>query len=153
MDLTTLKKRIEKLNLNNLFKKIFNLRDVKDFVIERNQEQLYYRGIDATGKVLKTYFANSPNVYSNTTIGYKKEKGHPSGIVTLKDTGEFYKTFKVNSQPEYAEVTANFEVHGESISENVDTTNVLGLTEENKKILVDYIKPMFIKEFKAELLK
>jgi len=82
-----------------------------------------------------------------------KEKGQPSGIVTLKDTGAFYDTFKVNSQPEYAEVTANFEVHGESISENVDTTNVLGLTEENKKILVDYIKPMFIKEFKAELLK
>lgn len=153
MDLTTLKKRIEKLNLNNLFKKIFNLRDVKDFVIERNQEQLYNRGIDATGKQIKTYFANSPNVYSHTTIGYKKEKGQPSGIVTLKDTGEFYKTFKVNSQPEYAEVTANFEVHGESIAENLDITNVLGLTDENKKILIDYIKPLFLKEFKAEVLK
>ena len=38
MDLKTLQKRIDKLNLNNLFKKIFNLRDVKDFVIKRNQE-------------------------------------------------------------------------------------------------------------------
>ena len=153
MDLKTIQKRIDKLNLNNLFKKIFNLRDVKDFVIERNQEQLYNRGIDATGKQIKTYFANSPNVYSHTTIGYKKEKGQPSGIVTLKDTGAFYDTFKVNSQPEYAEVTANFEVHGESIAENLDTTNILGLIDENKKILIDYIKPIFIKEFKAELLK
>ena len=153
MDLTTFKKRIEKLNLNNLFKKIFNLREVKDFVIERNQEQLYNRGIDATGKKIKTYFANSPNVYSHTTISYKRAKGQSDTIVTLKDTGAFYDTFKLNSQPEYAEITANFEVHGESIAENLDITNVLGLTDENKKILIDYIKPLFLKEFKAEVLK
>lgn len=153
MDLKTLQNRITKLNLNLLLKKIFNNREVKDFVIERNQEQLYYRGIDAKGNKIKTYHANSPNVYSNRTISIKSSKGQPTGVVTLKDTGEFYKTFKETGQNEYAEITANFEVHGESISENVDTENILGLIQENKNVLIEFIKPMFVKNFREALLK
>ena len=153
MDLKTFANRIAKININSILRKIFNDPNIKEFVIERNQEQLWDRGIDAKGQVIKTYNALGGNVYSNFTMIEKAKKGWRTDVVTLKDTGKFYKTFKVGTQPEYAEINANFEVHGESIAQNVDVTNILGLTQENMPLLIQYIKPLFIKEFKATLFK
>ena len=152
MDLKTFANRIQKLNINAILKRVFQNSDVKEFVIEKNHEQLYNYGQDAKGKDLKTYAALGGRVYGNYTIQQKQLKGQPTDRVTLKDTGKFYDTFKVGVQSEYAEIKANFKVHGEDISLNVDTDNVLGLQAENMPLLIQKIKPYFIKEFKEKLL-
>jgi len=153
MDIKTLSNKIKKLNINAILKKVFQNSDIKAFIIEKNQEQLYNYGQDAKGKELKTYAALGGRVYGNYTIQQKQLKGQPTDRVTLKDTGKFYNTFKVGVQSEYAEIKANFKVHGEDISENVETDNVLGIQKENMPLLIQKIKPYFIKEFKESLFK
>ncbi len=67
------------------------LRDerLKNYIIELNQEQLYDRGVDSEGKDL-----GRPG-YSDYTIEIKKKKGQRYDHVTLKDTGRFYKSFRI----------------------------------------------------------
>ena len=67
----------------------FALRDegIKNFIIELNQEQLFEEGETSTGQSL--------GPYSQFTVKLKKLKGQRVDHVTLKDTGEFYKTFDV----------------------------------------------------------
>lgn len=58
-------------------------------IIEMNtQDQLYEQGITATGVSIMDY---AP--YSEVTIEYKKAKGDPYDRVTLRDEGDFYRSF------------------------------------------------------------
>jgi hypothetical protein len=153
MNLKALEYKFQKININAIMRRVFVDSFVRDFVIERNQEQLYYRGTDAKGNIIRTFRARGTNVYADKTISIKRGKGQPTDRVTLKDTGSFYKTFKVGIKPEYAEINANFEKKDGGIAANIDITNVLGLTKENLPLLIQFVKPYVLQEFKNALLK
>lgn len=58
-------------------------------IIDMNtQDQLYEQGITATGVSIMDY---AP--YSDITIQYKQEKGDPYDRVTLRDEGDFHRSF------------------------------------------------------------
>ncbi len=148
MDLKTFNNKIQKLNLFSLLQNIFNKSEFKEFIIDKNQEQLYDKGIDAKGKIIKTYKAGKGFPYAPYTVSQKIIRKQKVNVVTLKDTGAFYDSFKVNSETECVVINAEFLPQ---IGENLDVTNVMGLTEENKKLLIEKLKPVFIKEFKKIL--
>lgn len=61
---------------------------LKRYYIELNQEQLHDSGTDSNGNPIIP-------PYSRRTMEIKRRKGQVSDHVTLKDTGKFYKSFKI----------------------------------------------------------
>ena len=96
------------------------------------EDQLFDKGIDGTGKKIE------PS-YTLFTQEIKKEKGHPTNRVTLKDTGDFYDSifmektkFPIFLNARDKKTSKIAEKYGEF---------VLDLTKDNKdQIVQDYIK-------------
>ncbi len=111
-----------------LLDEVFKQSEVQQTMIEFNQDQLQ-DGTDALGQKIIT-IGGSP--YRPFTVTIKKAKGQPTNKVTLKDTGEFYKTFKVKINRDSYEITANFEKEDGSILDNFTSNfDFLGLDNES----------------------
>lgn len=114
-------------------------------IVELNVEQLYEYGINSLGIRIDTY-----DPYSPYTVRVKKEKGQPYDRVTLRDTGDFHRSFEVVFDPASFYITATdnktqmlVERYGERI---------FGLTTENKKELTEkYVVSEVTKEIRREL--
>jgi len=120
-----------------VFQEIFNNPAMKRFIIALNTDapkdgQLFEKGIDSRGISLESI--GGP--YSPFTIEVKLQKGQRVDHVTLKDTGEFYESFRVQVDKDFFTIDANpmkddtnlFTEWGEDI---------LGLTDENLQILIN----------------
>lgn len=122
---------------------IYNKSDVQQFIIDLNKiGQLFKKGIDIEENVIGRY--------SQTTeiLNPEKKAGTP---YTLKDTGDFYKTFrvKVNSN-------GSFTISADTIKEENDLLeygDILGLTKPSLNELIKEILPIFIEETRTALLK
>lgn len=116
-----------------------------DKIIELNVEQLYEYGINSLGISIDTYAPYSPY-----TVRIKKEKGQPTDRVTLRDTGDFHKSFEVVVGPIGFYITATdyktnmlIEKYGEKI---------FGLIPQNKiELAQKYLYPAVIDEINKEL--
>lgn len=82
-----LKNFIKRLNVDRLMAEIMSDERMKSYFIELNQEQLYEQGEDSRGQKLEPY--------TFATVAIKRRKGQRSDRTTLKDTGAFYKSFKI----------------------------------------------------------
>lgn len=105
--------------------------DIKELIIELNQEQLYNLGEDSEGKSLGTY--------APTTVMIKQAQGVPTDRITLKDTGDFYSSFKV--------FYSNGEIFIDADGQKDDTNlfdeygeDILGLNDANMSIFIDEVK-------------
>lgn len=118
------------LTAESLMEDLIKDKRFRYFIISANtNEQLYDEGIDSSGKTL--------GVYTPYTRDIKISQGVEYRHVTLRDTGEFYRSFRValNNDSDVM-ITAN------SIKEGVDLIekygkNILGLTDENLSRLRD----------------
>lgn len=141
--LENLLKRVKDLNVNKVVSKSVD-KSIKNFIIELNTEgqptsQLFNLHIDSTGKAIFSKF-RGVGVYSRETerrSGGRKKAGDQ---YTLKDTGDFYESFKVNSEKIAIVIVAN------PIKEDTNLTNeygpdILGLTKANTKLLIDALLP------------
>lgn len=137
MDLTILndlQKKIKSIDINKLLDQAFKTKQVQSTMVEFNQDQLQ-SGYDALGQKINT-IGGSP--YRAYTVKIKKLKGQPTNIVTLYDTGAFYKTFKVRIVKEGYEVIADFEKPDGSILDNFDSKfDFLGVDIEGAYELVE----------------
>ena len=85
------KKVGEELDTGEIAKKI--VRDNDNILIDMNaQDQLYAKGVNRLGVRIDEY-----QPYRPLTIQVKIEKRQPYDRVTLKDTGEFYDSFYVET--------------------------------------------------------
>ena len=146
-DIERLLRNVNNLDINDILFTLWNDNKVQNYIIDLNTEgeqtsQLYNLGIDSEG--------NNLGEYSPYTIQFKVEKGQRFDHVTLKDTGDFYETFVVKPNKKGFEIVANpnkdddnlFEIYGKEI---------VGLTEDNKTILLGFIKEDFNKELEKRL--
>ena len=116
-----------------------------DKIVELNVEQLYEYGINSLGISIDTYAPYSPY-----TVRVKNEKGQPTDRVTLRDTGDFHKSFGAVVGPVDFYITATdyktdmlVERYGEKI---------FGLIPQNKTELVQkYLYPAVMTEINKEL--
>lgn len=109
--------------------------------LDLNLSQLF-EGKDSEGKEI------TPE-YTPFTKAIKKAKGQPTDRVTLKDEGDFYNSFKLESQKFPVEFFATdkktaglVEKYGESI---------FGLNKKSKEVFVQDIKPE-IQEYYRDLV-
>ena len=104
-------------------------KEVQDEIIRMNtQDQLYDDGIDS--------LSDSLGDYTPYTVMLKKQKGQKTSNITLKDTGAFYKSFKVKVIPSGFEIIADDESDYDFPLTDSFGIDILGLTEENKLYLI-----------------
>lgn len=116
-----------------------------DKIVELNVEQLYEYGINSLGISIDTYAPYSPY-----TIRVKNEKGQPTDRVTLRDTGDFHKSFEVVVGPVDFYITATDYKTQDLIDKY--GAKIFGLTEENRQeVAVKYVLPVVTEEIKREI--
>jgi len=131
---------IMKLDVDDIALRISNTIAFKTYVIKLNTEglpssQLYELGEDSTGRKLEDIGGS----YSPYTVKEKLRKGQPIDRVTLKDTGDFYATFKVIPFKGGFTIEANTIKDRQNL-ENDWGTEIIGLNQENLQRVIDYYK-------------
>jgi len=139
---------LQKLNEIKVLHSILRDKEFQQFVLDLNREnQLFDEGIDANSRAL----AEIGGGYSGLTKAIKKQKGQPFNRVTLKDTGDFYASFKLKTTKE------GFDIVADTLKESGDLRerwgkDILGLTDESKNELVFRLIPL-IHEYLRKKLK
>lgn len=125
--------KIEKYDVNKILFDVWNTSQVEQFIVNLNtQKQLHDKGIDSLGVSL------SP-AYTFVTLQFKNAKGQRLDHVTLKDTGQFYESFEIIVNPKGFDVVA---VDRHNLKDKYGE-NIIGLTDENIKILSEFIAPFY----------
>jgi hypothetical protein len=100
-------------------------------VIDLNLSQLS-EGKDSDGKEIQP-------PYSPLTVMIKKSKGQPTDRVTLRDEGDFYSKFTLESQ-KFPITLDSKDLKTPKLTEKYGS-EIFGLTEKSKDELVQEIKP------------
>jgi ketol-acid reductoisomerase len=134
-------------------RELFLSQEFRDFVLDLNRKnQLFDKGIDANGVRLVSDFAKFGRVYADRTIIEKEAKNQPTDRVTLKDSGDFYRSFKL-------ELTGNsdFLITADTIKNDNNLMEVwgeaiLGLTKENIDLVIEKAREIIIPIIRQQLL-
>ena len=127
------KKVGEELDTGEIAKKI--VRDNDNVLIDMNaQDQLYAKGVNRLGVRIDEY-----QPYRPLTIKVKIEKRQPYDRVTLKDTGEFYDSFYVETAEDRFYIKASDEKTNWLIKKY--GAEIFGLTNDSlAEFINDYVK-------------
>lgn len=146
--ITTLLDRVKKvkeaLDSGRIAKEI--VRDNDNILIDMNaQDQLFAKGVNRLGVRVDEY-----RPYSPFTIKVKIEKRQPYDRVTLKDTGEFYDSFYVETAEDRFYIKASDEKADWLIKKY--GAEIFGLTNESlAEFINDYVKDEAAKKVKEIL--
>ena len=129
----------KKLNQNQLIVEVFTDLKIKDEIVYYITEiQLFEKGVDGLGKKLKQY--------TPFTISEKKKKGQKFSNTTLKDTGQFYNSFRVDvNQGGEVKIVVN------DINDLTEKygINILTLSDDG----IEKIKPKVIEKIKEYVVR
>lgn len=128
---------------NNMFENIRVIINEYEYVISdmNTQDQLYERGIDRNGVELA-----EDNPYAFLTMEIKRAKNHPYNRVTLRDEGDFHRSFKVEARFNELEIYAT-DIKAITLAERYGY-EIYGLTDENiNELIWEYIKPELYEQF------
>lgn len=132
-------------NLNEGFYIRKALEQNQQKIVEANVEQLYEYGINSLGIRIDTY-----QPYTPYTVRIKQEKGQPYDRVTLRDTGDFQKSFEVVFEPIGFYITATDYKTQDLIDKY--GAKIFGLIKENRQeIAIKYVFPVVTEEIKREM--
>ena len=135
-----------RLNENQIIDEILSDKAFQAFIINLNtEEQLFKQGINA----LNVKLADVDNPYTEATIEGtsqfegKRSKGQPFDRVTLKDTGEFYESFRITLNKN------NFVISSDPIKDGTSLfqrwgKEIEGLTPENLQLVIDEIRKKMV---------
>lgn len=146
--ITTLLDRVKKvkeaLDTGRIAKEI--VRDNDNILIDMNaQDQLFAKGVNRLGVRIDEY-----RPYSPSTIKVKIKKRQPYDRVTLKDTGEFYDSFYVETAEDRFYIKASDEKTVWLIKRY--GVEIFGLTNESlAEFINDYVKDEAAKKVKEIL--
>ena len=121
-------------------------REVQDEIIRLNTiDQLYDRGIDSDEQSLGEYHP--------ITQAYKISVGERYDHVTLKDTGAFYDSFRIEIDARGFNIVADDEAFYDRPLTEVYGLEILGLTQENTEWLGAFIKDKYQEYVRRTLLQ
>ena len=120
--------------------------DNENIIVEMiTQQQLYEQGIEGRGIEISSY---AP--YAESTIRKKIKKGQPTNRVTLKDTGDFYKSLRIEFDDKGFYIVSN-DFKSPYLLKKYGPT-IFKLTDENLETLIrKYIKPTLAVKLKEYL--
>lgn len=121
------------------------------YILELNRRrQLFFRGINAEGKLLSRIGGN----YTLFTLR-EKEGTRPvndPGLINLFDTGAFYDTFNIKLEKDGFLIIADTIKDGEDLQDRWGD-ELLGLTEESRALAGQQIQPEVVEYVEKTLLK
>lgn len=109
-----------------------------------NKEQLNAQGIRSDSTQITP-------PYTRNTIKIKQAKGQTTAYVTLRDKGDFQGDFQIVYQPDHFMLVSTDSKAKKLIAKYGAT--IMGLTEENIKVLADVIKDDYINLFYKTILE
>jgi len=136
------------LDIDSIVENILRDAEFQRFIIDLNTEgQLFEKGIDSLGASLGSYAATT--IEGTVNFEGKKSKGQRYDHITLKDTGDFYKSFAIKVQNGGFLIIANGQKDDTNLLSEYGK-NILGLTDENLQIVIDAIKDKIIPNILAQ---
>ncbi len=129
-----------------LFKLVLDNKTIKDLIIFLNTDDQFGQDhVDSLGQALFN------NLTDRTTYSLFDEKGRGGKPYTLRDTGEFWDSFKVIVSNGLITIDADpfkdddnlFDIYGQDI---------VGLTDENLQVLIDEALEHYITWYERNLL-
>lgn len=109
-----------------------SVKDNEGQIIELNtDEQLFLQGIDSEGQAI------TPG-YTPFTVSIKRGKGQPTDHVTLRDTGDFHRSFKISYGTDAFAIYAD-DPKAQKL-ENKYGAEIFGLTDENVDETIEITK-------------
>lgn len=148
------------IRINDIFSKLlnqlYNTKEFQDFVVDLNtNKQLYEDGVNNVGIRLDSMAGG----YTQYTIEIKQQKGQPTDRVTLKDSGDFYKTFRVEVSGDVLDIVANTFLYADFSFEKyiidgfgTGEQQVIGLTDENLGLVSEKIAGVIIDQLRDAIL-
>jgi hypothetical protein len=140
--------KVKKYDVNKILNNVWNNFKVREYIIKLNTEglptsQLYNEGIDSLGVKL--------GEYTPYTVQIKLSKNQRVDHITLRDTGGFYESFTVKPNSKGFTILANpIMDDGTNLMDRFGK-EIEGLTDENIKILTEFIAPFYVVEAKKIL--
>ena len=134
--LTDLVKNGLELDNSGLFFRVFDQNHTKIFIVYLNTEFQLFDGVNAKGVPLDDIGGS----YAESTIKRKARKGQPTDRVTLKDKGDFYKTFSVDVFDDELYIEASTLKGSFNLTERWGD-DLIGLTDPAKLELVQFVLP------------
>jgi len=122
-----------KLDISEIFNFVIST-ELKELIIELNQDQLYDLGEDSKGNKLWSFSPSMP--YSPYTIKIKQAKGQPTDRLTLRDTGAFYKSFTVEVEGTSIVLDADGQKQNTNLFSQYGI-DILGLNDQNMSIFLE----------------
>lgn len=127
----------KRLDSDQQFQKFFDIAEHKAYVISRNTwGQLFEKGIDSMMRPLPSY---KPSTVKRR--GGVKEDGTPFRAgerYTMRDSGDFYESFRVRSFSGYLELDADTgKLYNQQTVASIE--DLVGLTDESKEELSSYV--------------
>lgn len=121
--------------------------DNEDLIIRMVIEnQLYEKGIEGRGIEISSYMPYRPR-----TIIRKRKKGQPTNRVTLKDTGEFYRSLHLEMDSDGFYIKSDDD-KAQYLLKKYGTT-IFRLTNENLSYLIrEKIRPSLSNKLKNKIL-
>jgi len=139
-----------KIDPNQVLDQILARPEFRDFILDLvRQRQLFEKGEDGLGRKLRSEFAIGGKVYATFTEILKEAKNQPTDRVTLKDTGAFYRSFRLKITRTFFEIDADTRKADGDLADTWGEA-ILGLQDESLQMLIDRIRnemaPIIIKE-------
>jgi hypothetical protein len=141
--------RMSKLDELRMFRIIFQNKEIERMIIDLNTIGQLMEGVNSQGEQL----SDIGGAYSPITMELSRKKGRPKRSATtinLRDTGEFYRSFRVTVRDSEIVISAN------TRKPTGDLTNrwgddILGLTDENKQKLINFAKVKYLQYLKRTI--
>lgn len=152
------------MELDSLIEKVSNLdssitRLIQEAVKENEvwicklntEDQLYEKGINSDGVALSSY-----QPYTTTTTLIKRSKGQPYNRVTLRDEGDFHRSFFIIFMEDGFFIDSDdpkMQALAEKYSSDSAKFNIFGLTDYNVETVAwDIVYPELIENIRSLLL-
>ncbi len=148
-DLERIGNNAKGIDLEQIMFEVFtNEEGLTELIIDLNTNEQLFEGFDSTGRSLVSIGGE----YADSTKDRKRRKGQPINRVTLKDTGDFYRSFEVVVKNDSVVIKAATDV-GEGYDLMQDWgVDLLGLTDESTGALVFELEPLIVEYLLDKLL-
>jgi len=157
----TYAKKFQKIDVFQIFRDITRENDVQKWIIEVINRRVEFTGITSDGTKLQTDSSSGGNPYSIATMNIKDYLGQRISNVTLKDTGDFWDSFKIILLDDGFRIDADFEKKDGNIQRNFTQQYssekefedaIASLNQDEFRILVEqFYYPKFVKKVNAIL--
>ena len=110
-----------------------SVKDNEAAILDLNiEDQLFQKGIDSDGQAI------TPG-YTPLTISIKRQKGQPTDRVTLRDAGDFHRSFQISYGNDAFGITASDPKSAKL--EKKYGPDIFGLTDDSLQEAIDLTKP------------